>query len=68
MSWFRQVFTRRKIYDDLHQEIEQHLAEQIEYLMAEGLSHSEAEQAARRAFGNVMRVEERGREIGRAHV
>ena len=62
MGWFRQLFTRSKIYDDLHEEIEQHLAEQVESLMAEGMIRREAEQAARRTFGNVTRIEERGRE------
>jgi predicted permease len=62
MGWFRQLFTRRRIYDDLHEEIEQHLAEQVEALVAGGMGRQEAEQAARRAFGNVTRLEESGRE------
>ena len=62
MSWLREFFTRRKIYSDLHEEIEAHIAEHVETLMAEGASRSEAERAARRAFGNVTRIEERGRE------
>jgi hypothetical protein len=62
MNWFRRLVTRRKIYNDLHEEIEQHLAEQVEALVAEGMSRREAEQAARRAFGNVTRLEESGRE------
>ena len=62
MGWFQQLFSRRKIYGDLHDEIEQHLAEHIETLMAEGISRDEAEYSARRAFGNATRIEERGRE------
>lgn len=62
MGWFRQLFTRREIYNDLHEEIELHLAEKIESLVAEGMSRHEAEYSARRAFGNVTRIEERGRE------
>ena len=50
MSWFQRLFTRRRIYNDLHEEIEQHLAEQVEALVAEGMSLREAEQAARRAL------------------
>jgi hypothetical protein len=50
MNWFRQRVTRRQIYDDLHEEIKQHLAEQVEALVAEGMSRREAEQAARRAL------------------
>jgi predicted permease len=58
----KQIFTRRKIYDDLSEEIRQHLDEKIDALVAEGMSREEAEHAARREFGNVTRIEERGRE------
>ena len=63
MNWFRQLFARNRIYTDLSEEIEQHLTEKVETLMAVGMSRSQAEQAARREFGNVARVNERGREI-----
>jgi uncharacterized protein YoaH (UPF0181 family) len=63
MNWFRQLFARNRIYSDLSEEIEQHLTEKAEALMASGMSRSQAEQAARREFGNVARVNERGREI-----
>jgi MacB-like periplasmic core domain len=63
MNWFRQLFTRNRIYSDLSEEIEQHLAEKVEALMASGMSRPQAEQAARREFGNVARFSERGREI-----
>src|ERR1039457_305805 len=62
MQWFRQLFTRRSIYRDLSEEIEQHLAEKIEALMAGGMSRKDAEYAAKREFGNVTRIEESGRE------
>jgi predicted permease len=62
MNWLRQLFTRRAIYDDLAQEIQQHLSEKTESLMAQGMSRAEATSRARREFGNPMRVEERGRE------
>jgi putative ABC transport system permease protein len=58
----KQLFTRRKIYDDLSEEIRQHLDEKIDALVAEGMSREEAVHAARREFGNVTRIEERGRE------
>jgi predicted permease len=58
----RQLFTRRRIYRDLSEEIQQHLEEKTEALMAQGMSRDEAEHAARREFGNVTRMEERGRE------
>lgn len=63
MNWFRQIFTRNRIYRDLSEEIEQHLTEKVEALMAEGMSRQQAERTAKREFGNVTRVNERGREI-----
>ena len=62
MSWLKQLFSRRQIYNDLSAEIEQHLAEKVEVLMKEGMSRRDAEFAARREFGNVAHIEQRGRE------
>src|SRR5580692_7854610 len=62
MNWIRQFLTRGRMYRDLSEEIEQHLTEKIEALMAGGMSREEAEHRARREFGNVTRIEERGRE------
>ncbi len=62
MNWLRRFFTRGEIYGDLAEEIQQHLAEKIEALMAEGMSRAEATSNAKREFGNVTRTEERGRE------
>lgn len=62
MSWFNRLFMRRRIYSELSEEIQQHLAEKIEALMAEGMSRDQAEYAAKRAFGNVTRIEESARE------
>ncbi|MGD0890256.1 MAG: ABC transporter permease [Terracidiphilus sp.] len=62
MRWLKQLVTRQGIYNDLSEEIEQHLAEKTEALMAEGMSREDAERAARREFGNVTRIHERGRE------
>jgi uncharacterized protein YoaH (UPF0181 family) len=36
MSWFSRFFLRRRIYSDLSEEIQQHLSEKVEALMAEG--------------------------------
>jgi predicted permease len=58
----RHLFSRRRIYDDLSEEIRQHIDEKTEALIAGGMNREEAEQAARREFGNVTRIEERGRE------
>jgi predicted permease len=62
MNWLTQIFSRRRIFDDLSEEIEQHLEEKTEALMAEGMSRKEARASARREFGNVARIEEQGRE------
>ena len=58
----RQLFTRRQIYNDLSEEIRQHLAEKVEALIAEGMSCQDAEYAAKREFGNIARIEESGHE------
>ena len=65
MSWLKQLFSRRGIYDDISEEIQGHLEEKIEELVAEGMSRKEASAAARRAFGNVMLTEEDGRDVWR---
>jgi predicted permease len=62
MISIRQIFRRRLIHDDLAEEIQEHLAEQTDALMAEGMSRADAEAAARRKFGNVTLMEEKGRE------
>ncbi|HXT16582.1 MAG TPA: ABC transporter permease [Gemmatimonadaceae bacterium] len=62
MSILDRVFRRRRIYDDLHEEIRAHLDEKTEALIAAGYTRAEAEREARRAFGNVTALQERGRE------
>lgn len=62
MRWLRNLFSRGKAYDDLAEEICQHLEERADALVAEGMSREDAEYAARREFGNVTLLEQRGRE------
>ncbi|HEV2710904.1 MAG TPA: ABC transporter permease [Edaphobacter sp.] len=62
MNWLRQIFSRRRRYDDISVSIQEHLEEKIDELMEEGMSRTQAEGTARREFGNVMRIEERSRE------
>jgi len=62
MNWMKQLFTRRRRYDDLSVSIQEHLEEKIDELMEDGLSREEATHTARREFGNVTLMEERGRE------
>ena len=64
MSWFQRIFRRRILYDDLTDELSEHLEEMTEQLMRhEGMPRHEAEQAARRAFGNLTLMEQRGKEV-----
>lgn len=64
MSWFRRIFLRRRLYNDLAEELSQHIEERTDQLMrVENLSRTEAERAARRAFGNVTLLEQHGREV-----
>jgi predicted permease len=64
MSWLKRIFHRRRLYDDLGEEVRAHIEEKTEQLMRlENLSREEAEQAARRAFGNLTLMEERSREV-----
>jgi predicted permease len=63
MNWIRQLFSRRRLYDDLSEEIREHLEEKIDELVAGGMSREQATAAAQREFGNVTLLEERGREV-----
>src|SRR6266704_6467657 len=65
MNLFRQLFSRRRLYNDLSEEIQEHLEEKIGELVATGMSRREATHAARREFGNVTLVEEDSRAIWR---
>ncbi|MFZ0518777.1 MAG: ABC transporter permease [Acidobacteriaceae bacterium] len=63
MNPIQLLWQRRAMMDDLSDEIEQHIREKIEALVAEGMPRDEAMHAARRAFGNAALLEERGREF-----
>ena len=63
MRWLKQLFSRRRRYDDLSVSIHEHLEEKIDELMEQGMPREEATQAARREFGNVTLMEERSREV-----
>jgi hypothetical protein len=64
MSWLDRIFRRRHLYDDLAEEVREHVEEKTEQLMRlEGLSRAEARQAALRAFGNPTLVQIRSREV-----
>jgi len=65
MSWVKQLISRRRIYSELSAEIQEHLEERIEELLAEDMPRKDAEAAARREFGNAMLIEEDSREVWR---
>ncbi len=59
------MFWRKRKPSDFAAEIEAHLELETEQLKEQGLSEEEARRAARRAFGNLTRAEERFYESGR---
>jgi len=63
MRWFARFFSLRRRYEDISISIQEHIEERTEELMADGMSSKQAEQTARREFGNVTLVEERSREV-----
>jgi predicted permease len=64
MSWLDRIFRRSHLYDELGEEVREHLEEKTEQLMRlESLSRAEARQAALRAFGNPTLVQTQSREV-----
>jgi predicted permease len=64
MNWFQRVFRRRRLEDDLAEELQEHIEERTEQIMhLENLSRSEARKVALRAFGNPTLVQTRSREV-----
>ena len=63
MSWRGRTFRRRHLYNDLSEEVHEHIEEKTEQLMRlENLSRTKAREAALRAFGNPSLIEQRSRE------
>src|SRR6266436_7475114 len=62
MNWLKQIFSRRRLYNDLSEEIREHLEEKIDELVADGMSRKEAAHATRRQFGNITLVEQDSRQ------
>ena len=64
MSWWGRIFGRQHLYNDLSEEVREHIEEKTEQLMRlENLSRPQAREAALRAFGNPSLVEQRSREV-----
>jgi len=61
MRIWRRIFSRRRDFADLSDEMRGHLAERVDELVAGGIGRSEAENQARREFGNLSLMEEDGR-------
>jgi hypothetical protein len=59
MNWIPYSFRRRKLFDNLSEEMRLHLEERVDHLIGEGLSPIEAQRQARIAFGNLAMLEER---------
>src|SRR5437660_1229377 len=59
------MFRRKRKPSDFSAEIEAHIQHESERLREQGLSEEDARAAARRAFGNIMRAEERFYESSR---
>jgi putative ABC transport system permease protein len=60
-GWFRGASR----LDELSDEIQSHIDEKTDELVARGISRAEAERAARRAFGDVTRVKEAAGDVWR---
>lgn len=56
------LFGRTRRYEDIDVSIQEHIQERADELESEGMPRKQAEQAARREFGNVALVEQRSRE------
>src|SRR5277367_1131390 len=65
MNWLKQLLSRRRLYNDLSAEMQQHLEEKIEELVSMGMTRKEAAYVARRAFGNVTLIEDDSRSVWR---
>jgi putative ABC transport system permease protein len=63
MQWLGRLISRQHRYDDLSVSIQEHMEDKIEELIESGMPRREAEQAARREFGNVALIQERSREV-----
>jgi hypothetical protein len=67
MKWVKRLFSRRRLYGDLSEEIQTHVDEKIEEL-AGGMSRKEASTAARREFGNVTLSRSAAAKCGDGHL
>src|SRR5581483_6669847 len=62
MQLLSRILGRSRRYNDLDVSIREHILERTDELMEEGMPRKQAEQAARREFGNIALIEQRSRE------
>jgi predicted permease len=62
MQALSRIFGRSRRYNDIDVSIREHIEERADELQDQGMSRVEAEQTARREFGNVALIEQRSRE------
>src|ERR1700730_16004215 len=63
MRWLKQLFMRRRRYEELSESIREHLEEKVADLMDRGMTREQAESTARLEFGNVAVIEQHSREV-----
>lgn len=63
MPLFSRLFSRQRRYNDISVSFQEHIAERADELMEEGIPRAQAEQTARREFGNLVLIWERSREV-----
>ena len=63
MNWIPGIYRRRRLFDELSEEMRLHLEERVEQLTRNGLSPEGAERQARIAFGNPAVIAEHSREV-----
>lgn len=64
MSWWGRIFLRRHLYNDVSEEVGEHIEEKTEqWMRLENLPRIRAREAALRAFGNPSLIEQRSREV-----
>ena len=62
MLGLNHLFSRKRRFDDISVSVQEHIDERADELMEEGIPREQAEQAARREFGNVTLIKQRSRE------
>ena len=60
MNWLKQLFSRKRLYTDLEEEVAFHLAARVDELVAAGMPKKQAEAQAKREFGNVSLLQADG--------